>query len=249
MSNRDNFSEKTKRILCLRVGGRCSNPSCKAITVAPRSDPEKVELLGDAAHISAAAPGGPRFNPDLSPSERKNIRNGIWLCKNCARKIDVDSELYPLELLTKWKDDAEAYQRALSEKKTVDNMAKRAEKALTWVTKLYHRCEKLSRYAESCLSPANPEIRRKRYRDYLSVREDLIGSFLAEDSMHQEIIGLVNASPIKESVDRFIDGMDGLINKYICLPDTDQSVSENNKLFHEVMIRFENDQTELAKLM
>ncbi len=62
-NNRDDFSDTTKRLLRNRVGGRCSNPDCRVPTEAPSDEkPEKVNSIGKAAHITAAAPGGPRYN-------------------------------------------------------------------------------------------------------------------------------------------------------------------------------------------
>jgi hypothetical protein len=46
--------------------------------------------VGVAAHITAASPGGPRFDPNLSDKERASATNGIWLCQNCAKLIDND---------------------------------------------------------------------------------------------------------------------------------------------------------------
>lgn len=63
--------------------------------------------IGKAAHITAAASGGPRFDPAMSPEERRAIGNGIWLCSNCATKIDVDADAYPTALLHEWKRIAE----------------------------------------------------------------------------------------------------------------------------------------------
>lgn len=110
-SNRDNFSDKTKRILRERVGGRCSNPSCNRETCGPSDSPDKSVILGDAAHIKAASPGGPRYDASMSVEERVHISNGIWLCTNCARLIDIDASAYPVELLLNWKDEAERKQR------------------------------------------------------------------------------------------------------------------------------------------
>lgn len=110
-SNRDNFSEKTKRILRERVGGKCSNPSCNRETCGPSDNPDKSVILGDAAHIRAASPGGPRYDTSMSVEERVHISNGIWLCKNCARLIDINAAAYPVEMLLKWKEEAERKQR------------------------------------------------------------------------------------------------------------------------------------------
>jgi len=60
-----------------------------------------------AAHITAASEGGPRYNSELTSSERKSIDNGIWLCQNCATLIDVDPEEHPVHVLKAWKVCAE----------------------------------------------------------------------------------------------------------------------------------------------
>lgn len=61
-----------------------------------------------AAHITAAAPGGPRYNPDLTSAERAGITNGIWCCNKCGHLIDADDSAYDVDLLREWKVQAEA---------------------------------------------------------------------------------------------------------------------------------------------
>jgi hypothetical protein len=39
----------------------------------------------------------------MTDEERRDISNGIWLCKECARKIDIDETRYPVALLIDWK--------------------------------------------------------------------------------------------------------------------------------------------------
>lgn len=109
MAKRDNFSEKIKGILARRVGYYCSNPECRCPTAGPAVDETKSIHWGEAAHITAAALGGPRYEPSLTTEERKSLANGIWLCSNCARKIDKDQARYTRGLLIKWKKDAEAF--------------------------------------------------------------------------------------------------------------------------------------------
>jgi len=82
MSNRDDFTERTKQLLAKRVGFRCSNPNCRAATSGLSDDPLKVINLGVASHITAASEGGPRFDPNLSADNRCDLSNGIWLCQN-----------------------------------------------------------------------------------------------------------------------------------------------------------------------
>ena len=69
---RDDFTLQTKDLLAKRVGYRCSNPGCRQATSGPRSDPEKSINVGFAAHISAAASGGPRYDEALSPEQRRH---------------------------------------------------------------------------------------------------------------------------------------------------------------------------------
>jgi len=41
------------------------------------------------------------------PEERSAPSNGIWLCQNCAKLIDNDPTRFTVEVLKKWKTDAE----------------------------------------------------------------------------------------------------------------------------------------------
>lgn len=104
---RDDFTEKTKQILQNRAGNHCSNPECKVLTSGPNANPEKATKTGVAAHISAAAPGGARYNPSYSSEQRKSVLNGIWLCRRCADFIDSDHMNYSVSLLESWKINAE----------------------------------------------------------------------------------------------------------------------------------------------
>lgn len=108
---RDDFAEPVKRALALRVGNRCSRPECGALTSGPQDEPTKVVNVGVAAHIAAAAPGGPRYDPFMSPGERSGAANGIWLCQNCAKLIDNDPPRFTIEVLQRWKIDREAEAR------------------------------------------------------------------------------------------------------------------------------------------
>ena len=108
-NNRDDFSSSTKELLANRVGRRCSNPNCRKLTCGANDDPTKITNIGVAAHICAAAKGGPRFYSNMSTEERKSFYNGIWLCQNCAKLIDSDTRRFTIELLSAWKQIAEEY--------------------------------------------------------------------------------------------------------------------------------------------
>jgi len=104
---RDEFTDDVKRNAAARVAYQCSNPSCRTPTCGPQLDPAKALNVGVAAHISAASPGGPRYNPSLTAAERIDPNNAIWLCQNCAKLVDNDVGCYSETLLKKWKRDAE----------------------------------------------------------------------------------------------------------------------------------------------
>lgn len=105
--NRDNFSSSTKNLLAKRVGEKCSNPSCRKPTCAANEAPDKIINIGVAAHICAAAKGGPRYDENMTPEERKSPENGIWLCQSCSKLIDTDITRYTREVLINWKRVAE----------------------------------------------------------------------------------------------------------------------------------------------
>lgn len=103
---RDEFKRSVVNELARRAGHCCSNPNCQKPTVGPDGGSGSANI-GVAAHISAAANGGPRYDPSLSSVERSSIENGIWLCQTCSRLIDVDELSHPPELLSEWKRLAE----------------------------------------------------------------------------------------------------------------------------------------------
>ncbi len=107
MSTRDDFSLATKETLAKRVGWRCSNPSCHKLTSGPHEEAHKSINIGVAAHITAAAPGGKRYDVSLSSEQRKSIENGMWLCQNCGKLIDSDEHEYSVRVLLSWKREAE----------------------------------------------------------------------------------------------------------------------------------------------
>lgn len=104
---RDNFKLKTKNLLAERVAYKCSNPNCSIITIGPNVNKLKSTKIGVAAHITAAAKNGPRYNHNLTSEKRKGFDNGIWLCENCASEIDKNPYKYSVEILEGWKQLAE----------------------------------------------------------------------------------------------------------------------------------------------
>ncbi len=111
-SNRDDFSETTKKALAGRAGHRCS--ICKTPTIGP-SDESPVSFMnvGIASHITAAAPGpgARRYDPSLTSEERSDIENGIWLCRGCDGIVDRDAVRFPAETLKRIRRDHTEFAR------------------------------------------------------------------------------------------------------------------------------------------
>lgn len=83
------------------------------LRAGPGLDPDSAVNVGVAAHITAASPAGPRYDPDLTPAGRAAAANGIWLCQTCAKLIDADLSRYTAGLLRQWKTRAEGLAAAM----------------------------------------------------------------------------------------------------------------------------------------
>jgi hypothetical protein len=102
----DDFSPKVKQLLAERVNFHCS--LCDATTLGPKAGTiDKRFSVGKAAHIKAAAKGGPRYDENQTPTERAGIENGLGACATCGDIIDRDDGSYTVEELNRIKADAE----------------------------------------------------------------------------------------------------------------------------------------------
>ena len=106
-TKRDNFTEKTRLQIAMRAGWLCSYPSCRCPTVGATSGGSDVIDIGVAAHIKAAAPKGPRYDPEMTREERRAPGNGIWLCQDHAKALDSNDPEFTVENLRRWKSAAQ----------------------------------------------------------------------------------------------------------------------------------------------
>jgi hypothetical protein len=88
-----------------RSGARCARPECGRDTLGPsKTLKEKGQILGEAAHIKAASPGGARYDSSQSEEERHSAENGLWLCERCASLVDKnDGADFSVGELKTWK--------------------------------------------------------------------------------------------------------------------------------------------------
>lgn len=104
--NRHNFSESVKNEIKLKTGFICNNPACRKLlwNLTPN------RFSGKIAHIVAASPNGPRAIADNHLNSKdliSNFSNGIALCSPCELMVDSDTNTYTVEVLSRWKLDAE----------------------------------------------------------------------------------------------------------------------------------------------
>ena len=102
-SNRDEFTPATKRAIERQARGHCSYPACRRLTHSATSDGKGEINIGEASHICAAAPGGPRYDEKMTREQRRSAENGIWLCDVHARAVDSKDSKFTVEELREWK--------------------------------------------------------------------------------------------------------------------------------------------------
>jgi hypothetical protein len=107
---RDDFTQPTRELLAKRAGYICGYPNCRRMTVAGSEDRKSgVTLTGVAAHITAAAKGGPRYDHDMEPEERSGEENGFWACQIHGKFIDDNPSKCTVEELRRWKTQHEKW--------------------------------------------------------------------------------------------------------------------------------------------
>lgn len=112
-NKRDDFNKTVIQTLSKRAAYICSNPDCRALTICPsENDSNKPMYVGEASHITSAAPNGPRYDESITSEQRSSIANAIFLCKICARMIDTNNGVdFSTELLKSWKKEHEEWIR------------------------------------------------------------------------------------------------------------------------------------------
>jgi hypothetical protein len=120
--NRNEFSKITILQIAKRAGWLCAFPSCRKHTVGATEDGKGEINIGTAAHICAAAPGGPRYDENMSETDRSSAENGIWMCRDHGKVIDSDVKHFTVSLLHQWKKESETESwRRVLQGKTADS--------------------------------------------------------------------------------------------------------------------------------
>ena len=104
------IAEKEVKLLWGRAAGYCSNPECRT-KLSSLEDEKNPFLLGEMAHIVARNVGGPRAAAQAGANVYENL---ILLCPTCHTKIDKAPRSFPIELLSNWKAQHEAWVDSLT---------------------------------------------------------------------------------------------------------------------------------------
>jgi hypothetical protein len=100
---------KEQRILFAKSGNRCAFEGCHRILTAGASPPEGPVVLGEAAHIVAERPDGPRGNYPFPLDKRNQYNNLILLCNQHHQLVDSQQQTYTVEKLRAMKEAHEKW--------------------------------------------------------------------------------------------------------------------------------------------
>jgi hypothetical protein len=87
-------------------------PECRIELFAEATDYDPIVVIGEIAHVAAAADDGPRSAPELDVARRNDYGNLMLLCQNCHARIDGQTGFYTVARLQDIKQSHEAWVRA-----------------------------------------------------------------------------------------------------------------------------------------
>lgn len=195
----DYYETRMREVVALRAGFRCSNRDCREHTPVVFSKKlGKKHYSGVDVLISAEVEGDPRYDRTMTETERRSVKNRIWLCTKCSAMIDQDVMKYPVSLLKEWKKDAEEY----ANRKLVEDIkhhqvfvnSKEDETAKTWGKRMFLEREDGKKLQELYVLP------RYRLGDYIEIPKEL-DRMTEEEKKHIPKIGL------NDYLDQILDGM------------------------------------------
>lgn len=114
-SLRDRVPPAQEKVVIARSGNKCAYPGCGLnLAIDPKVDGDRPKATGKVAHIAAASPGGPRYDPEMTPEERGSAQNLIYLCGAHHDAVDTQLQYHTQEFLLETKrTHEEAVERAV----------------------------------------------------------------------------------------------------------------------------------------
>jgi len=105
------ISLKTHKMLWGRAASRCAFPGCRQELVMDASQTDDESLIGEACHIVAQSPSGPRGDSPLTPEQHDHYDNLILLCRNHHKRVDDQENTYTVQCLLEMKAAHEKWVR------------------------------------------------------------------------------------------------------------------------------------------
>lgn len=102
-------SYPTKLILAFKSGNKCALPDCGRTLIFEGDDGDPINI-GKAAHIEGENDGAARYRANMTPEERDDYKNLIYLCGVCHDIIDdkvQGAKNYPVPRLHQIKNEHE----------------------------------------------------------------------------------------------------------------------------------------------
>ena len=150
------ISLKTHKILWGRAANRCAICQMELVMDASETDDESV--VGEACHIVAHSPDGPRGESDLTQEQRDKYSNLILLCNVHHKQIDDQPGEYPVERLHQIKTD---HEKMVREKFDFDPEKQRDDEVYAGYVEEWEQRLKLpewDKWASSILSSGQPSL-------------------------------------------------------------------------------------------
>lgn len=86
-------------LLFMRSGNRCAFTDCRRLLTAEGNKLDRIVVLGEAAHMVAESPKGPRGDSPLTLEERNRYDNLMLLCSQHHQLVDAQPKTYTVERL------------------------------------------------------------------------------------------------------------------------------------------------------
>ncbi len=150
------ISLKTHKILWGRAANRCAICQMELVMDASETDDESV--VGEACHIVAQSPDGPRGASDLTQEQRDKYTNLILLCNVHHKQIDDQAGEFPVEKLHQIKA---AHEKNVRDKFDFDPGKQRDEEIYAGYVEEWERRLNLSewdKWASWILSSGQPSL-------------------------------------------------------------------------------------------
>ncbi len=167
-------SLKTHKMLWGRAASRCSVADCRRLLYREATESDSESLIGEACHIVAASPQGPRGDPLLPDDQMDEYQNLILLCAVHHKVVDDQPGKYSVQYLKEIKKSHEDWvMQSLSDYDPLQQ--KNPERYASYVDEWISRVdlENWRAWTSHLLAP-DPRIDQKRFTHLTATRDWLL---------------------------------------------------------------------------